>query len=158
MRFDRRQRLARGAGRLACAAQAVALPLLVAVALAAPAAPALAQEVYPSRPVKLIAPQAPGGGVDLVARLVADKLRAALGQSFVVENIAGAGGAIATQSVARAQPDGYTLGIGYVARHATNPAVKRSLGYDAVKDFTPIAMLGGTPNVLVVARASKIEE
>ncbi len=107
--------------------------------------------------MKLIAPQAPGGGVDLVARLIADKLRAALGQSFVVENIAGAGGAIATQTVARAQPDGYTLGIGYVATHATNPAVKRSLGYDAVKDFTPIAMLGGTPNVLVVARAVPVD-
>jgi tripartite-type tricarboxylate transporter receptor subunit TctC len=129
----------------------------VAATVAATVAPAFAQDAYPSRPVKLIAPQAPGGGVDLVARLVADKLRAALGQSFVVENIAGAGGAIATQTVARAQPDGYTLGIGYVATHATNPAVKRGLGYDAVKDFTPIAMLGGTPNVLVVARAVPVE-
>ena len=107
---------------------------------------------YPSRPVKIIAPQAPGGGVDLVARIMADKLRIALGQSFVVENQAGAGGAIATQAAARAAPDGYTLMIGYVATHATNPAVKRNLGYDAVRDFTPIAMIGGTPNVLVVAR------
>src|SRR5207244_4053411 len=81
------------------------------------------------------------------------RLRIALGQPFVVENQAGAGGAIATQMAARAQPDGYTLMIGYVATHATNPAVKHNLGYDAVKDFTPIAMLGGTPNVLVVARA-----
>jgi tripartite-type tricarboxylate transporter receptor subunit TctC len=71
----------------------------------------------------------------------------------VIENQAGAGGAIATQMTARAQPDGYTLMIGYVATHATNPAVKNNLGYDAVKDFTPIAMLGGTPNLLVVARA-----
>jgi len=108
---------------------------------------------YPSRPVKIVAPQAPGGGVDLVARMVADRLQAAMGQPFVVENQAGAGGAIATQAVARARPDGYTLMIGYVATHATNPAVKHNLGYDAVKDFTPIAMLGGTPNVLVVARA-----
>jgi tripartite-type tricarboxylate transporter receptor subunit TctC len=76
-----------------------------------------------------------------------------MGQPFVIENQAGAGGAIATQMTARAQPDGYTLEIGYVATHATNPAVKHNLGYDAVKDFTPIAMLGGTPNVLVVARA-----
>ena len=157
MRFDRRQGLARNAVRLARAARWVGSRGLVAVALAATAAPVLAQDAYPSRPVKLIAPQAPGGGVDLVARLVADKLRAALGQSFVVENIAGAGGAIATQTVARAQPDGYTLGIGYVATHATNPAVKRNLGYDAVRDFTPIAMLGGTPNVLVVARAVPVE-
>jgi len=138
-------------------ARSVASRALIAVALAAPVTPVLAQDVYPSRPVKLIAPQAPGGGVDLVARLVAEKLRAAMGQSFVVENIAGAGGAIATQTVARAQPDGYTLGIGYVATHATNPAVKHNLGYDAVKDFTPIAMLGGTPNVLVVARAVPVD-
>jgi tripartite-type tricarboxylate transporter receptor subunit TctC len=103
--------------------------------------------------VKLVAPQAPGGGVDLVARIIADKLGVAMGQTFVVENQAGAGGAIAAQMTARTQPDGYTLMIGYVATHATNPAVKANLGYDAVKDFTPIAMLGGTPNLLVVARA-----
>src|SRR5712671_1539366 len=130
----------------------MALALLLAVVLA-PGRPAVAQENYPSRPVKIIAPQAPGGGVDLVARIIADRLRVAMGQPFLVENQAGAGGAIATQLTARAAPDGYTLMIGYVATHATNPAVKRNLSYDAVKDFTPIAMLGGTPNVLVVARA-----
>ena len=138
---------------VARAGQAVALALLVAVMLAAPGGPAVAQDNYPSRPVKIIAPQAPGGGVDLVARIIADRLRVAMGQSFVIENQAGAGGAIATQMTARAQPDGYTLMIGYVATHATNPAVKNNLGYDAVKDFTPIAMLGGTPNLLVAARA-----
>ena len=138
---------------VARAGQAVALALLVAVMLAAPGGPAVAQDNYPSRPVKIIAPQAPGGGVDLVARIIADRLRVAMGQSFVIEDQAGAGGAIATQMTARAQPDGYTLMIGYVATHATNPAVKNNLGYDAVKDFTPIAMLGGTPNLLVVARA-----
>jgi tripartite-type tricarboxylate transporter receptor subunit TctC len=135
------------------AGQAVALALLLAVVLATPGRPAVAEDNYPSRPVKIIAPQAPGGGVDLVARIIADRLRVAMGQSFVIENQAGAGGAIATQMTARAQPDGYTLMIGYVATHATNPAVKNNLGYDAVKDFTPIAMLGGTPNLLVVARA-----
>ncbi len=125
---------------------------VLALAAVALSLPAPGQDEYPSRPVKIIAPQAPGGGVDLVARIMADKLRVALGQSFVVENQAGAGGAIATQAAARAAPDGYTLMIGYVATHATNPAVKRNLGYDAVRDFTPIAMIGGTPNVLVVAR------
>jgi tripartite-type tricarboxylate transporter receptor subunit TctC len=135
------------------AGQPVALALLVALALTVPGAPAIAQDNYPSRPVKIIAPQAPGGGVDLVARITADRLRIAMGQTFVIENQAGAGGAIAAQMTARAQPDGYTLMIGYVATHATNPAVKNNLGYDAVKDFTPIAMLGGTPNLLVVARA-----
>jgi len=107
------------------------------------------QAAYPGRPVRIIAPQAPGGGVDLIARIVADRLGARLRQSFYIDNQAGAGGAIATLAAARAAPDGYTLEIGYVATHATNPAVKK-LPYDAVKDFTPIAMIGGTPNVLVV--------
>ena len=129
------------------------LVLLLAVVLAASGKAAIAQDNYPNRPVKIIAPQAPGGGVDLVARIIADRLRIAMGQSFVIENQAGAGGAIAAQMTARAQPDGYTLMIGYVATHATNPAVKKNLGYDANKDFTPIAMLGGTPNLLVAARA-----
>src|SRR5713101_8417541 len=120
------------------AGQALVLVLLLAVVLAAPGKPAIAQDNYPSRPVKIIAPQAPGGGVDLVARLIAERLRVAMGQSFVIDNEAGAGGAIAAQLTARAKPDGYTLMIGYVATHATNPAVKKNLGYDAVKDFTPI--------------------
>jgi tripartite-type tricarboxylate transporter receptor subunit TctC len=127
--------------------------VVLAFVLGAAAGPVLAQDRYPDRPVKVIAPQAPGGGVDLVARIIADRLRIAMGQSFVIENQAGAGGAIAAQMTARAPPDGYTLMIGYVATHATNPAVKHNLGYDALKDFTPIAMLGGTPNLLVVARA-----
>jgi len=131
----------------------LAAVVLLPAAVFITAAPAIAQDNYPSRPVKIIAPQAPGGGVDLVARIIADKLRVAMGQPFLVDNQAGAGGAIAAQTTARAPPDGYTLMIGYVATHATNPAVKNNLGYDAVKDFTPIAMIGGTPNLLVVARA-----
>ena len=126
---------------------------LVALQVATFSATAAAQDVYPNRSVKLIAPQAPGGGVDLVARIVSERLHSAMGQPFVIDNQAGAGGAIAAQMTARAKPDGYTLMIGYVATHATNPAVKRNLGYDALKDFTPIAMIGGTPNLLVVARA-----
>jgi tripartite-type tricarboxylate transporter receptor subunit TctC len=122
----------------------------LALLLALVGAPAPAQDNYPSRPVKIIAPQAPGGGVDLVARIIADKLRLAMGQPFLVENQAGAGGAIAAQIAARAQPDGYTLMLGYVATHGTNPAVRKS-GYDPIRDFTPIAMLGGTPNLLVVS-------
>jgi tripartite-type tricarboxylate transporter receptor subunit TctC len=125
---------------------------LLAAPLAATGLQAIAQEAYPSRPVKIIAPQAPGGGVDLVARIIAERLGRALGATIVVENQAGAGGAIAAQTAARAHPDGYTLMIGYVATHGTNPAVKRNI-YDPVRDFTPIAMLGGTPNVLVVSRA-----
>jgi tripartite-type tricarboxylate transporter receptor subunit TctC len=128
---------------------AAALALLLVVN---PASPAIAQEKYPSRPVKLIAPQQPGGGVDLVARIMAERLGRAMGQPFIVDNEAGAGGAIAAETTARARPDGYTLMIGYVATHGTNAAARQS-PYDAVRDFTPIAMLGGTPNVLVVARA-----
>ena len=71
-----------------------------------------------------------------------------MASSFIVENLSGGGGVIASQTVARAAPDGYTLMVGYVATHGTNPAV-RKVPYDAVKDFTPIAMVGGTPNVLV---------
>jgi tripartite-type tricarboxylate transporter receptor subunit TctC len=87
--------------------------------------------------------------VDLVARTMADRFTKELGQTFIVENQSGGGGAIASQTVARAAPDGYTLMLGYVGTHGTNPAV-RKLPYDAVRDFTPIAMVGGTPNVLVV--------
>ncbi len=111
-----------------------------------------AQAPYPVRPVKIVAPALPGGGVDLIARTVADQLGRAMDQSFVVENLGGGGGAIASLAVARAAPDGYTLMIGYVATHATNPAV-RKVPYDPIRDFTPIAMVGGTPNILVLAPA-----
>jgi tripartite-type tricarboxylate transporter receptor subunit TctC len=132
-------------------ARGISAAVLAALLPVAPT-PASAQDGYPGRAVKLIAPQAPGGGVDLVARIVAERLGRAMGQSFVVDNQAGAGGAIAAQATARAKPDGYTLMIGYVATHGTNAAVRKS-AYDAVQDFTPIAMLGGTPNLLVVSRA-----
>jgi tripartite-type tricarboxylate transporter receptor subunit TctC len=112
--------------------------------------PALAvAQSYPAKPVKIIVPAQPGGGLDLIGRTVADQLSRALDQSFIVENSAGAGGTIASMATARAAPDGYTLMVGYVGTHGTNPAV-RKLPYDAIKDFTPIAMVGGTPNLLVV--------
>ena len=120
--------------------------LLTAIALA-PAAGAA--QPYPVKPVKIVVPAQPGGGLDLIGRTVADQLGRALDQSFIVENSSGGGGSIAAQAVARAAPDGYTLMVGYVGTHGTNPAV-RKLPYDAVKDFTAIAMVGGTPNILVV--------
>ncbi len=110
---------------------------------------AASAQAYPSKPVKILVPAQPGGGLDLIGRTVADQLSRALDQSFIVENSAGAGGTIAAQTAARAAPDGYTLMVGYVGTHGTNPAV-RKLPYDAIKDFTPIAMVGGTPNLLVV--------
>ncbi|HRA24819.1 MAG TPA: tripartite tricarboxylate transporter substrate binding protein, partial [Usitatibacteraceae bacterium] len=128
--------------------------LLAAPALAAafllPGA-AAAQD-YPTKTVKIVAPVQPGGGVDLVARTVAEQLTKSLGQTFIVENLSGGGGVIAAQAVAKAAPDGYTLMLGYVATHGTVPAV-RKVAYDAVKDFTPIAMVAGTPNVLVIANS-----
>jgi len=111
-------------------------------------APGSAQP-YPFKPVKIVVPAQPGGGLDLVGRTVADQLGRAMNQSFIVENSAGGGGAIASQAVARAAPDGYTLMVGYVGTHGTNPAV-RKLPYDAIRDFTAVAMVGGTRNVLVV--------
>jgi tripartite-type tricarboxylate transporter receptor subunit TctC len=108
-----------------------------------------AQAGYPNRPIRIIAPVQPGGGVDLVARTIGDRLARAVGQPVIVENMSGGGGVVGSQATARAAPDGYTLMVGYVGTHGTNPAV-RKLPYDAVKDFSPIAMVGGTPNVLVV--------
>jgi tripartite-type tricarboxylate transporter receptor subunit TctC len=108
-----------------------------------------AQDGWPAKPLKIIAPVQPGGGVDLVARLVADRLGKVLGQSIIVDNISGGGGILGSQAAARATPDGYTLMVGYVGTHGTNPAL-RKLPYDAIKDFTPIAMVGGTPNIMVV--------
>ena len=113
-------------------------------------APGIARgQAYPSKPVKIIVPAQPGGGLDLIGRTVGEQLGRAFDQSFVIENVGGGGGSIACQQTARAAPDGYTLMVGYVATHATSPAV-RKVPYDAIKDFTPVAMVGGTRNMLVV--------
>src|SRR5437868_14748956 len=122
----------------------IILALLLALAPLAASA-----QAYPAKAVKILVPAQPGGGLDLIGRTVADQLSRALDQSFGVQNSGGGGGSIAAQSTARAAPDGYTLMVGYVGTHGTNPAV-RKLAYDAIKDFTPIAMVGGTPNLLVV--------
>jgi tripartite-type tricarboxylate transporter receptor subunit TctC len=108
-----------------------------------------AQSAYPSKTIRLIAPVSAGGGLDNIARAVAERLSKGLGQSVIVDNLSGGGGAIAAQTTAKAAPDGYTLMIAYVGTHGTNPAV-RKLNYDAIKDFTPIGMIGATPNVLIV--------
>jgi len=86
---------------------------------------------YPNKPVTILAPVAPGGGLDLVARTVAERLTKSLGQNFLVDNQSGGGGIIASQKAARAAPDGYTLMLSYVGTHGTNPAV-RKIPYDAV--------------------------
>ena len=107
-------------------------------------------QAFPSRPLRYIVPVAAGGGSDLVGRTVCERWGRLLGQVFVVDNIGGASGAIACQATAKAAPDGYTLLQGYVGTHGTSPATRSKLPYDAVKDFTPIGMIGATPNVLVV--------
>ena len=104
---------------------------------------------YPNKPVKLITPVAAGGGLDNVARALADRLTRATGQSFIVDNQGGGGGVIASLATAKAAPDGYTLMVAYVGSHGTNPAT-RKLPFDALKDFTPIGLIGATPNVLVI--------
>jgi tripartite-type tricarboxylate transporter receptor subunit TctC len=104
---------------------------------------------YPDKPIRYIVPVAPGGGSDMVGRTVTERWAKALNATFVVDNQSGGGGVVAAQQTMRAAPDGYTLMQGYVATHGTSPAT-RKLPYDAIRDFTPIGMIGATPNVLVV--------
>ena len=111
---------------------------------------AWAQSAYPNKPIKYIVPVSAGGGSDMIGRAVCEKWGKVLGQSMVVDNESGGGGVIACQNTARAQADGYTLMQGYVATLGTSPATRKNLPYDPLKDFTPIGMIGGTPNVLVV--------
>ncbi len=114
------------------------------------AADVQAQSAFPSRPLRYIVPVAAGGGSDLIGRTVTERWSRQLGQVFVVDNLGGGGGAIACQTTAKAPADGYTLLQGYVATHGTSPATRSKLPYDALKDFTPVGMIGATPNVLVV--------
>lgn len=109
-----------------------------------------AQADWPARPVRFVVPVAPGGSADMLARTLGERLAKAFGQPFVVDNVSGGGGVIATQSTARAVADGHLVMLSYSATHSTNPAV-RKVPYDPAKDYTPIAMIGSTPNVLVVS-------
>jgi tripartite-type tricarboxylate transporter receptor subunit TctC len=105
---------------------------------------------FPDRPVRLIVPFPPGGGTDILARPVAQKLGEKWGQPVIVENRAGAGGNIGTEAAARAPADGYTLVLGTVGTHAINQSLYRHLPYDAVRDFAAITLVANTPNVLVL--------
>jgi len=131
--------------------QIVKLQFVVLLAAALTGMPQIARaDDYPSRPVNLIVPFPPGGSTTVMARNVADKLSAALGQQIVVENRGGAGGTLGTRFVAKAPPDGYTILLSYTATMAIAPAMNANAGYDPHKDFTPIGMIGFAPNVLVV--------
>ena len=111
---------------------------------------AFAQAKWPDKPIRLVVPFSPGGGTDTLARLVAEKVSAATKWSIVVENKPGGGGNIGLDAVAKAAPDGYTIGMGQTANLAVNPTLYKKMPYDALKDFTPIALVATQPVVLVV--------
>ena len=125
---------------------------LVAIAIALMLASSAAAQPYPSRPVTMVVPFAPGGPTDTIARILAEHMRRLLGQPVIVENVSGAGGSIGVGRVARATPDGYTLCVGNLSSHVMNGAVY-TLQYDLIADFAPIALLSFQP-LLIVARKS----
>ena len=121
---------------------------------------AWAQNAWPSKPVKIVVPFAPGGTTDILARAIAPDLSKAFGQQFVIENKGGAGGNVGADQVAKSAGDGYTLLMGTVGTHGINRALYSKLPYDPIKDFVPITLVAGVPNVMVVnaekAAANKI--
>jgi tripartite-type tricarboxylate transporter receptor subunit TctC len=124
---------------------AVALAALVFAAL-----PATAQSPWPNRPVRIVVPFAAGGTTDILARAIAPELSKAFGQQFVVDNRAGAGGNVGAEIVAKSPGDGYTLLMGTVGTHGINRALYEKLPYDPIKDFLPITLVAGVPNVMVM--------
>jgi len=131
------------------------LHVLKACALAALAFSAAAHaQVYPAKPLRMIVAYPPGGGTDIVGRMLAQKLGESLGQSVVVENRGGASGNIGTELAARAVPDGYTILMGNVAPNAINVSLFKDLPFDPVADFAPVSLVASTPNILVVHPAT----
>jgi tripartite-type tricarboxylate transporter receptor subunit TctC len=122
-------------------------------ALALHAAPGVAEDSYPTRPVTLIVPFDVGGPTDILARILAETLGKKLGQTVIVENKGGAGGAIGSQAIANSKPDGYTIGLATISTHVVNPSCNKRLPYDPIKSFTPIALVGSMPNLLVVRQS-----
>ena len=114
------------------------------------AAPARAQDAYPSKPITMIVPFAAGGSTDVIGRVIAEGLRQVLGQTVVVDNRGGAGGSIGTAAIARAQPDGYTIGMGTASTLAINPAAYKSLPFDVLTDLSPIGNIAAVPNIMTI--------
>jgi len=127
--------------------------LLVAL-LAMLAIPALAQQAYPNKPIRLVVPFPAGGGTDIIAREVAQKLSTTLGWTFVIDNRPGSGGNLGVDTAAKAAPDGYTLALGQTSNLAINPALYSKMPYDPVKDLAPVGLVASAPLVLVVAADS----
>jgi tripartite-type tricarboxylate transporter receptor subunit TctC len=107
-------------------------------------------QTYPNRTITLVIPFAPGGSTSIVGRVIADKMSQLLGQSIVVDNRPGAGGTVGTKYVAKSDPDGYTILLGYTGTLAIGPSLYKDVGYDPRKDFAPIGMIGNAPSALVV--------
>jgi tripartite-type tricarboxylate transporter receptor subunit TctC len=126
-----------------------AIPVAFAIALGL-LSPSLAQDgTYPNHPVRLLVSSAPGGNPDILGRLLAERMSHDFGQAFVVENVQGAGTAMVALTTAKATPDGYTLMLGDTGNMAIIPALNPNIGYDPVKDFTPITALAAVPTILV---------
>ena len=124
--------------------------VFLAFLAAALAAPAFAKD-FPSRNITIIVPQPPGGGTDIISRVIGQQLSQQLGVPVVIENRAGAGTVVGTEAAAKAEPDGYTLLAGLTANMAVNPSLFKNLGYDPIRDFTPVGMMAEFPFVLVVS-------
>src|SRR5689334_9507532 len=137
--------------RLAIRSAFAIAALVVAASFAASAAD------YPSQTIKIVVPFPPGGGVDVVARVIAPRLSESLGQSVIVENRGGAGGSLGATAVAQAPSDGYTLLLGTASTHGTNPNVYTKLGYDPVRDFVPVALITSAPLVLAANNAVPVK-
>ena len=126
------------------------LAVLLGVAVAMPA---LAQDKFPSKPIRMIVPFAVGGPSDIVARILGARMTESLGQQVIVDNRAGAGGKLGSEAVAKSPPDGYTLGLATVSTHSINPSLYKTIGYDPVKDFEPVGLIGNIPLLLSVHKS-----
>ena len=128
-------------------------PLFLALGLLLAALPAVAQDSYPSKPIRVIVPFTVGGPTDIVARILGARMTEAMGQQFIIDNRGGAGGKIGVEALAKSPPDGYTIGYATVSTHSINPTLYKSIGYDPIKDFEPIGKIGDIPLILSVHKA-----